>query len=366
MCVFDECDTPFEIYSSSKEWLSHMRSQHRMRWHCFATSHEPSFFESPDVLEEHLKEIHAGHFSSEEISLLIENSGHPSLSIIENCPFCPQIAENIEEHVARHLVQFALRSLPWPDYCSDAYHDSHTSRSGHSEGSGSISEAGETNRDEDDMTDIRKTDWVAWEEIQGEGDSPESDKNQQHDEPLLTEEGYEVVGLNDCKPHDYDAADDERLEPFRQRAESGLDKDSSAQQPLSERQATVRNFIHEEAIFIRILHKLIAMYRIYGGATRDNLQPDEITSLDRLLSIVNNLADLHQEFLNELRVIVSFDWETTPYPVSCNTMVSSSPAQPELIGTVVLENLRKIEPLREEYCTFLDRAMSEWYSIVEK
>lgn len=360
MCIFDECDTPFEIYSSSKEWMSHMRSKHRMRWHCFATSHEPSFFESPDVLEEHLKEIHAGHFSSEEISLLIKNSSHPSLSVIEHCPFCPQIAENIEEHVARHLVQFALRSLPWPDDCSNTYHASHASRGGQSEGSGSISEARETTWDEDNMTDIRKTNWDAW-EIQAEGDSSISDKNQQHDRPFLAGEGINVVGLNDIMSLDYDAADDKLLEPFRQRAKFG--KDSSAQQPLSERQATVRNFIHQEAVFTQVRHKLVDMYRIYGRAMRNFLQLDETTSLDRLLSIVNNLAILHQEFLKELRMIVSFDWETIPFPVSCNTMVSSSPAQPELIGTVILENLRGIEPARDEYCTFCDRAMSEWYSI---
>lgn len=356
MCVFDECDTPFEIYSSSKEWLSHMRSQHCMRWHCFATSHEPSFYESPDILEEHLKEIHAGQFSSEEISILIENSSHPSLSVIEHCPFCPQTAENIEEHVARHLVQFALRSLPWPDDCSNTYHASHTSRSGHSEGSGSISEARETNRDEDSVTDIRKTDWDAW----------ESDKDQQYEELPFTGEGNTVVGLNDFMPHDYDAADDERLEPFRQRAKSGLIKDSSAQQPLSERQATVRNFIRQEAEFTRVLHELIDMYRIYGQEMKDVLQPEEIASLDRLLSIVNNLAVLHQEFLTELEMIVSFDRETTPFPTSSNTMASSSPAQPELIGTVFLEKIRSLDPAREEYCTFIDRAMSEWYSIWEK
>lgn len=74
MCIFDEYDTPLEIYSSSREWLAHMRSQHRMRWHCFATSHEPSCFESPDALEDHLMQIHAGHFSNEEISFLVENS----------------------------------------------------------------------------------------------------------------------------------------------------------------------------------------------------------------------------------------------------------------------------------------------------
>lgn len=356
MCVFDECDTPFEIYSSSKEWLSHMRSQHRMRWHCFATSHEPSFYESPDILEEHLKEIHAGHFSSEEISILVENSSHPSLSVIEHCPFCPQTAENIEEHVARHLVQFALRSLPWPDDCSNTYHASHASRSGHTEGSGSISEARETNWDEDSVPDIRKTDWDAW----------ESDKNQQYEEPPFTGEATAVVGLNDFMSHDYDAAADERLEPFRQRAKSGLVKDSSAQQPLSERQATVRDFIHQEAEIIRVLHKLIDMYRIYGRAMKGVLQTEESTSLDRLLSIVHNLAVLHQEFLNELEMVVSSDRGITAFPVSSNIMVSSSPTQPELIGTIVLENFRKIDPRREEYCTFIDRATSEWYSIREK
>lgn len=72
---------------------------------------------------------------------------------------------------------------------------------------------------------------------------------------------------------------------------------------------------------------------------------------------MDNLLVLHEGFLNELKRAVSFDWEEPQYPVSPNTMDSSVKAffssriPPELIGTVVLENFRKLGPAHEAYST---------------
>lgn len=212
-----------------------MHSQHCMRWHCFVTSHKPSFFQSPDALEEHLREIHAGHFSSEEISFLVESSNHPSLSVIEYCPFCQETAENTEEHVARHLIQFALRSLPWSEDCCNSCHPSQSSHSASSAG---------TDRDEDGLLEVRKTDWDAWDkEIQAENNIPRSFEGQWHSDPPLTGEASDVVGLHDFLSPDYDPAEDDLVRPFRQRANIGTA--SAAEQSLAERQAIVRDFAHE-------------------------------------------------------------------------------------------------------------------------
>lgn len=351
VCVFDECDTPFEIYSSSREWLSHMRSQHRMRWHCFAISHEPSFFESPDVLEEHLKERHADHFSSEEISFLVENSSHPSLSVIEDCPFCQQTAENTEEHVARHLIQFALRSLPWPDDFSSSYHPSQSSRNAHSEDTAS---SAESNGDEDGILEFGKTDWDAWEkDLEADDNNSKSAKSEWHDGPPLTGERSNMVGLHDFISPDYDAAEDELLQPFRQRADLDAVKDRSVKLQISDRQNLVMRFWYEEATFLKDLRVLSAIYRSPLTACP---KLDQMTA-ERLLRYLGQLIALHEKFLEDLKNAVSFNRKDTQFPVS------SSPSAPELIGTVFLENLRRLGPAHEAYSITHEGAVSLWQNI---
>lgn len=297
---------------------------------------------------------HAGHFGDEEISFLVENGGHSIRPVIEHCPFCQETAEDTEEHVARHLIQFALRSLPWPDDCYSTYHTSQSSHSGRSEGDRSSSKTKETNRDEDEMSDIKNTDWDAWEkEIQAEDNSSKSVIDKWHNGPILTDEGNEMVGLHEFMPRDYDAAEDEILEPFRQRANLGAI--SSAKQSLNERKTTVTNFIDEEAIFVKTLNLLANTYYLDAAKLESVLEQDQ-ASLDLLSSKVEDLVALHEGFLNELKRAVFFPVIGSTKASSSNALLS--PEQPELIGTVVLENFRKLGPAHEAYSTAHEAALS--------
>lgn len=337
-----------------------MRSQHRMRWHCFATSHGPTFFESPEVLEEHLRDIHAGHFSSEEISFLVENSHHPSLSVIEHCPFCEHTAENTEEHVARHLIQFALRSLPWPEDCYSSYHPSQSSRSARSEGTAS---SAETSRDDAEMRELRETDWDAWQsEIEAEDNRSRSFKSRWHDEPPLTGEKRDVVGLDDFISPNYDAAEDEVLEPFRQRANIDAVKRQPAEIQRSRRQKSLRNFIKEEATFVQDLHVLT---EIFKGTSEACPQLDERT-VDRLFRNLDQVAALHVEFLTDLNAAASSTLKEPQLSISRDKPVSSSPTAPELIGAVFLENFRRLGPAHEVYSSTHEEAISLLQSIQDE
>ncbi|KAG8158584.1 hypothetical protein KVR01_011706 [Diaporthe batatas] len=351
VCIFDECDTPYEIFSSSREWLAHMRFQHRMRWHCFATTHEPSFFESPGALEDHMRETHAGQFSDEEISFLAENSGHPIKPVIEHCPFCQDMAENTEAHVARHLIQFALRSLPWPNNGSDDHEISHTSHSGHIDGPASSSEAENMDEDEDEMPDMRKTDWDAWEEkIQaGIGVSNKDDDEKQNDSTFICERDDEV-GLQDFLAPDYNIADDELLEPFRRRASLADVTNTSSQQPIPNRKATVEQLILEEKEFVRVLQVLAKIYR---RTLWDALALDEVL-LEQLHSNMDHLAYLHQAFLNDLIATVSIGQSV---PASLRAM-----PQPASIGEVFLNNLKRIDPVHHQYAKIHVSAVPMWKS----
>ncbi|KAM6484223.1 hypothetical protein HDV62DRAFT_315358 [Trichoderma sp. SZMC 28011] len=116
VCVVDKCDDPIEIYSSRKEWLAHMRTRHLMRWYCIAKPHtQPLEFDSESGFIEHMKVGHPGKFRNDQLSLVAENSSRPKDSVFDDCPFCIGTSDNLEEHVALHLRDLALRSLPWPD-----------------------------------------------------------------------------------------------------------------------------------------------------------------------------------------------------------------------------------------------------------
>lgn len=358
VCLFDECDMPLQLYSSSREWLSHMRSRHRMRWYCFATSHEPSFFGSADTLERHLRESHAGYFNSEEISFLVENSRHPSLSVIEHCPFCQQTAEDTEEHVAKHLIQFALRSLPWPvEYCN-SQHSSQSSPSEHSE---STRLSAETNRKEDSTLNVWKTDWDAWEKVVQDG-KLELLLGQQHDEPPLIGEERDVVGLNDFIMPNYDIAEDKILEPFRKRANFDAAREKPAETQIPERQTFVRIFINEEASFIQELHVLA---NIYKGISKAVSRLDQMT-MDRQFRDLDRLMVLHEELLTDLRSAVMPVSKDTQVPNSPDKTVLSLPTAPELIGTIILEKLRKIGPAHEAYSMTHEGVVSLWQTLREK
>ncbi|PTB47682.1 hypothetical protein M431DRAFT_368353 [Trichoderma harzianum CBS 226.95] len=116
VCVVDKCDDPIEIYSSRKEWLAHMSTRHLMRWYCIAKLHtQPLEFDSENGFIEHMKIGHPGKFKNDQLSLVAENSSRPKDSVFDDCPFCIGTSDNLEEHVALHLRDLALRSLPWPD-----------------------------------------------------------------------------------------------------------------------------------------------------------------------------------------------------------------------------------------------------------
>ncbi|KAK4070956.1 uncharacterized protein Triagg1_6323 [Trichoderma aggressivum f. europaeum] len=93
-----------------------MSTQHRMRWKCFATNHEPLAYITPQEFEDHMRNNHAGHFQEDELAFIVEISAHPITPTLEHCPFCSYTDGNFEEHVGQHLREFALRSLPWPDH----------------------------------------------------------------------------------------------------------------------------------------------------------------------------------------------------------------------------------------------------------
>lgn len=350
VCVFDECDTPYQIFSSSREWLAHMRSQHRMRWHCFATTHTLSSFESLDALEDHMRQAHAGQFSNEEISFLAENSGHPMKAVIEHCPFCQETSDNTEEHVARHLIQFALRSLPWPDDCSYDHQTSQASLSGYSERPVSSSAARTVAGGGDEMPDMRETDWDKWEEeIQALNSSSNDDQDQEQNESSSAGQGVDVVGLDDFMVPNYNVNEDKLMKPFRRRASLADAIDWAYEESPTERKACVRILLQQEMELVRVLQVLCEIYKlaINGALAVDG------ASLKQIYGNMDRLAYLHQQLLDILKPTAFFEWSS---PVSYTMF------QRELIEKIFLEDFREIGSAHHEYSKIHDRAVAMWKS----
>ncbi|KAM0247857.1 hypothetical protein ACHAP5_003869 [Fusarium lateritium] len=118
VCLFEECDEPYQIWTRSESWLKHMK-QHAIRWSCPAKSHRDQPFFSQQEFQRHLEKDHSKKYSEAELSLVITRSRKSAGPLFTSCPLCGQEAkeftENIEKHIAGHLRSLALKSLP-PSY----------------------------------------------------------------------------------------------------------------------------------------------------------------------------------------------------------------------------------------------------------
>ncbi|CBF78542.1 hypothetical protein AN7362.2 [Aspergillus nidulans FGSC A4] len=113
VCLFDECDSPNELYNHSEDWLNHMR-HHSLRWRCTAKSHGVIVFHTRDDYEDHMSSKHKS--TKSQLKILAERSSRSSGPLFEYCPLCGEsTGHSLEEHVASHLRYLALKSLPFPD-----------------------------------------------------------------------------------------------------------------------------------------------------------------------------------------------------------------------------------------------------------
>ncbi|KAK4244252.1 hypothetical protein C7999DRAFT_17466, partial [Corynascus novoguineensis] len=116
ICIFDQCPNPYQLYSSSEEWLGHMISQHRTRWHCPARDHPHLALGTRDELITHLEQIHPGRFEKAQLGSVADSCARADYPTIQHCPFCSEQAGDLNIHVGQHLQCFALQSLPWPEH----------------------------------------------------------------------------------------------------------------------------------------------------------------------------------------------------------------------------------------------------------
>ncbi|KAK3986500.1 hypothetical protein QBC44DRAFT_138858 [Cladorrhinum sp. PSN332] len=121
LCIYDPCPDPFEVYTTSAEWLAHMRTQHRTRWHCPSGEHSDLVvMDSRDQFVDHMEACHPKRYRTDQLASIAETSTHSLEPTITSCPFCTEPVDETEAsstkrlqaHVSKHLQYFALLSLP--------------------------------------------------------------------------------------------------------------------------------------------------------------------------------------------------------------------------------------------------------------
>lgn len=124
--MFEECAEPHKLFSTTADWLAHMQWEHTLQWRCNARGHPPQVFDREQDFENHMRSSHAGTFSESQLPVLKRRGAQPTPEIFFSCPLCGYIpsecpeelnngkqSEDLLNHVAAHLQDIALVSLPW-------------------------------------------------------------------------------------------------------------------------------------------------------------------------------------------------------------------------------------------------------------
>jgi len=118
------------------DWLQHMQGEHNIGWYCNSSECHDQMFDCQVDFEEHMKSLHAETFNPSQLPIISESSRRPATELFEQCPLCDHVptvqelnvwkregtrnntGENLKilpKHIAVHLEELALLSLPWQD-----------------------------------------------------------------------------------------------------------------------------------------------------------------------------------------------------------------------------------------------------------
>ncbi|KAH7025647.1 uncharacterized protein B0I36DRAFT_386073 [Microdochium trichocladiopsis] len=117
VCLFDNCNTPHELYAHSAEWIRHMK-RHALRWRCASKAHADHLSTTPQDYIEHLRSAHKSRLSDNQLRIMADRSASTLGPLFPACPLCGAtpgqtgVSGNIEEHIVGHLRDIAIKSLP--------------------------------------------------------------------------------------------------------------------------------------------------------------------------------------------------------------------------------------------------------------
>ncbi|KAJ1327387.1 PR domain zinc finger protein 5 [Microdochium nivale] len=117
VCLYENCDSPHELYAHSRDWIKHMKG-HTLRWRCTSKLHTAHTSTTQQEYIEHLRNTHSTRLSDNQLRVVADRRAVFLGPVFASCPLCGATAaqsgdsSSIEEHVASHLRLVALKSLP--------------------------------------------------------------------------------------------------------------------------------------------------------------------------------------------------------------------------------------------------------------
>lgn len=174
----DKCSQPLETFADTKAWLSHMEMEHKktiVRWTCNAKHESPAVFSSEQDFISHMRDAHPKVATKSQLPVITKRSGKPAAQMFVNCPLCGWLPEpaadragsaeeqgeeyvqdeaktmrtksKLTRHIAEHLQDIALRSLP-----EDAFPPEHGSIGSVTSSNSSTNSSTESNMSDLDIT----------------------------------------------------------------------------------------------------------------------------------------------------------------------------------------------------------------------
>ncbi|KAB8360777.1 hypothetical protein FH972_024511 [Carpinus fangiana] len=153
ICIFDKCEKPKTHYRTEAEWITHMQWEHNIAWFCPSCRDHKAVAYSESDFEKHMRETHYGTFTDSQLAMLSQKCAQPrtelfvtpsddhphtygTSDLLIECPLCGFTAKNapqdgpaaardetlddkkaeaklMQDHIARHLEDLALLSLPY-------------------------------------------------------------------------------------------------------------------------------------------------------------------------------------------------------------------------------------------------------------
>ncbi|KAH0844216.1 hypothetical protein FOPE_08556 [Fonsecaea pedrosoi] len=108
-----DCSEAICLFATTQEWIAHENSCHRRIWRCL--EHPKATFLTVTAYKHHIREAHASNRTELESTELLRAAESVSEVADRPCPICldhiPDAAA-LQDHLASHLRQIALFSLP--------------------------------------------------------------------------------------------------------------------------------------------------------------------------------------------------------------------------------------------------------------
>lgn len=140
-CLFEGCETPFEVPNSFGGLLGHLQEHLPLRWHADLPGGEHKEFDDEVLFEEHVR-THGG-VSGDALAIMKETSLRRVAFLFESCPFCggyPDVIEKrypdpidpdaqlaLRRHIKQHMHDIALFLPPYREDTFENFEDFNSS-----------------------------------------------------------------------------------------------------------------------------------------------------------------------------------------------------------------------------------------------